>query len=386
MNPYELYHHGILGMKWGIRRYQPYPKGYSGSGKEVGKALTVQQRDIKKSIDRAVRITPNKHAKSESYLKNEVAYNVSSGMKKKMFGDNDKEVKKIINNLNNKAFNTSYIAKNEIRRNIEDPEFRKTIRSYMEDYSDYPLNKFIYDIRTIDPRRNKWFPESAKSIREIEKDQKRYIGIFNEEVKKLLDNTKELNSIPISKFKNVNLTYGDVINRIIERRSAPWTSYAEYNMEDVILDELNKAFKRGYLAHSAKGSTWEEHKYIERIDGTYYYPDSYEGGRHLPDSNNKEPEGDYKIDKSDIEKLANEAIRGNFGNGQTRKDLLGDNYQEVQTRVNEILRSQIGSTKITETEATEVAEKVVKTAVEKVTQASKGLNMEQVYSVYRKKK
>lgn len=140
------------------------------------------------------------------------------------------------------------------------------------------------------------------------------------------------------------------------------------------------------LLHSAKGSTWEEHKYIKRIDETYYYPDSYEGGRHLPDSNNKEPEGDYKIDKSDIEKLANEVIRGNFGNGQTRKDLLGDNYQEVQTRVNEILRSQIGSTKISDTKTIEAAEKAVKSAVEKVTQASKGLNMEQVYSVYRKKK
>lgn len=106
-----------------------------------------------------------------------------------------------------------------------------------------------------------------------------------------------------------------------------------------------------FIAHSAKGSSWEQHKYIKRIDGTYYYPNSYEGGRHLPSNNNKdkekeEPEEDskYEITPDDVEALAKEVIKGNFGNGALRKELFGEYYQEIQNRVNEIMKSKMPST------------------------------------------
>lgn len=35
-----------------------------------------------------------------------------------------------------------------------------------------------------------------------------------------------------------------------------------------------------HLLHSAKGTTWENHKYVKVEDGKYFYPSNYEGGRH----------------------------------------------------------------------------------------------------------
>lgn len=179
--------------------------------------------------------------------------------------------------------------------------------------------------------------------------------------------------------------------------------------------------------HSSEGSSWKKHKYIKRVDGTYYYPDSYEGGRHLPDEEKKKSmedelfekltnssdkdvgkmlrasfdkvlleqmgvdwtklpkeevdrmqrnlidrfeektESNSKIDLSenDVEKLAKEVIRGNFGNGQERKDLLGENYEKIQKRVNELMKGSAGSKTIPsdKTKDIGIAEEAAKRAV-----------------------
>lgn len=44
------------------------------------------------------------------------------------------------------------------------------------------------------------------------------------------------------------------------------------------------------------------------------------------------------IPVSEIERTAKEVIRGKYGNGRIRKDKLGDQYSEIQSKVNEMYR------------------------------------------------
>lgn len=171
------------------------------------------------------------------------------------------------------------------------------------------------------------------------------------------------------------------------------------------------------IVHSAKGTTWDKHAYLKVIDGKYYYPDDYKGGRHYSSIQNKDyaaeaekeaaakkkkkssKKGDTediskkKLTKEDVEKYALEVIRGNYGNGAERKKKLGANYITIQKRVNELMRSgKYKSQAKTASNSKSKAKSSSKAATSTKKKASTtpasnkpSLDMDKIYEVYRKK-
>lgn len=58
-----------------------------------------------------------------------------------------------------------------------------------------------------------------------------------------------------------------------------------------------------------------------------------------PKINTSNNSDSVKLSEEYIEKMVLKVIRGNYGNGQERKDKLGDEYNEIQSKVNEYYRN-----------------------------------------------
>lgn len=114
--------------------------------------------------------------------------------------------------------------------------------------------------------------------------------------------------------------------------------------------DLNLALNS--FLHSAKGTVWKDHKYIKRVNGIYYYPDDYEGGRHLPDSkkdkkakNIKEIGDKLKSRKSLFTPGIGKEVGSNDWLTKKIGEISDDVYNRVIKRYNEIKNKKVSTKK-----------------------------------------
>ena len=89
------------------------------------------------------------------------------------------------------------------------------------------------------------------------------------------------------------------------------------------------SIKKKELYHQGvKGMKWRKHLTNKEIDQA---ADDTISGKYGNGQKRKDELGD-------IEKLAKQVINGKYGNGNIRKKKLGKNYKDIQSRVNVILK------------------------------------------------
>lgn len=119
-----------------------------------------------------------------------------------------------------------------------------------------------------------------------------------------------------------------------------------------------------YLIHSAKGTTWSNHKYVKKVGDKYYYKDEKgnlvegEPTDETTDSGTETTSSKSKksTDTDRIKKLANQVMSGSLSRADLRKN-GGKDYMDVMNAINAKFKKPSSSGSKSSKKETEAKEK-----------------------------
>ena len=212
----ELYHHGIMGMKWGHRRWQNEDGSYKPGGEERYYTPKQQKKEFKvfnKSQSKGYR---NYYDRMKDYSK-----------KSKVIQERSKE----LTDLADKARDLDsqyddYIYENEkVREKATEMALKKAKKEpyYDEKFEDDIINYFLYDEDYLEKAADQLFKNNAK-YNQVKKDRNKAISNYKSKCKQITDQiVGEYGDKKVSGLADVkNLKYKEVVYHALTDPHTMW--------------------------------------------------------------------------------------------------------------------------------------------------------------------
>lgn len=201
----ELYHHGVKGMKWGVRRYQ----NKNGS-------LTAEGRR------RYAPVTDTKHENDKLFYARQIAQRelIDNGSEFESRYGNSNSVKKLVNISKQSEMLKKQIRQacdSDVKRLKTNSEFKKELASKLSErtYNDadsFYDNQFYWRGELINNNIEKWLPETSKKLSKFDNMVAERKAVQGNLVKDILN---ESGDTPIVNVKGVSVSYKDVVDSMV---------------------------------------------------------------------------------------------------------------------------------------------------------------------------